>query len=785
MAGCFVLLLENKIMRRYILLSLLLIAFAASAMAQVFTNKQALDKIASDRRTLAENNRFKAIALAKLRNWTLEENVKGKGYVRLVGVDKNNHPRYYTTFNNLDAAATVNTTALWPGGSSGLKLNGSSANMKNKLGVWDGGRVRETHQELVGRITRMDSSYDNGGGSEHATHVTGTMIATGINPLAKGMANGLQGILTYSISIGDDIAQVTEQSKNILLSNHSYGDQCGWIYSDYYGAWVFMGNYGDTVDYNFGYYNSDAATLDKIAYNAPYYLHVSAAGNYRNENGPAVGEIYDYYDSTGTLQQGNRPVGISDNSSYQTIPTYNNAKNILTVGAISAIKGGYTQPSDAVMSAFSSWGPTNDGRIKPDLVGDGVYVLSSVNYNDSSYDYYDGTSQAAPSITGSLFLLQEYYSRLHSGSFMRAATLKGLAIHTANEAGIAAGPDYQFGWGVLNNQLAAEAIKVSNSTKNSITSKHIIEENTLTSAQPFTQTFTATASGTLKATISWTDPAGPVTTVDSKHKPVTELVNDLDLRILKNGVTYYPWVLNPYIPAAAATKGDNVLDNVEQVVVDGIKKGDTYTIQVSNKGTLYGGSQAYSLLLSQPGDTALPLKLISFKASLVNNTVQLQWVTANELNTQSFTVQTSTDGSTWEDISNLAAKKTTSNNQYSVNNIIPQSGLNYYRLLIEDADGSITYSPVQTVQIPQVKNVFTILPNPANAKATLVFDADEKDVTIMLSNVLGRVVATKQLSLQSSNTYQFETSQLPAGVYYVRVNGANGIITRKLMIIHN
>ena len=132
MAGCFVLLLENKIMRRYILLSLLLIAFAASAMAQVFTNKQALDKIASDRRTLAENNRFKAIALAKLRNWTLEENVKGKGYVRLVGVDKNNHPRYYTTFNNLDAAATVNTTALWPGGSSGLKLNGSSANMKNK-----------------------------------------------------------------------------------------------------------------------------------------------------------------------------------------------------------------------------------------------------------------------------------------------------------------------------------------------------------------------------------------------------------------------------------------------------------------------------------------------------------------------------------------------------------------------------------------------------------------------------------------------------------------------------
>ncbi len=772
-------------MRRYILFSLLLIAFALSANAQMFTNKKALDKIADERKTLAENNRFKAVAMAKLKHWPMEESLKGKGYIRLVGVDENNHPRYYTTFNNSDAAATINTTSLWPGGSSGLKLNGSSANMKNKLGVWDGGRVLETHHELVGRITRMDSSYNNGGGSEHATHVTGTMIATGKNPLAKGMANGLQGILTYSISMGDDIAQVTEQSKNLLLSNHSYGDQCGWVFSNFYGAWVFMGKYGDSVDYNFGYYNRDAATLDDIAYNAPYYLRVSASGNYRDENGPAVGATYDYYDSNGVLQQGNRPDGISNNDGYQTIPTYNNAKNILTVGAIYPIKSGYTQPSDAVMSKFSSWGPTNDGRIKPDLVGDGVYVLSCVNYNDSSYDNYSGTSQAAPSITGALFLLQEYYSRLHSGNFMRAATLKGLGIHTANEAGGSPGPDYQFGWGILNNQLAAEAIKVSNSTKNATTSKHIIVEDLLTNAQTYSKTFTATGSGKLKATLSWTDPAGPVTVVDSKNKPIAELVNDLDLRIIKNGVIYYPWVLNPAVPAAAATKGDNALDNVEQVVIDNVNKGDTYTIQVSNKGTLNGGTQAFSLLLTQPGDTALPLKLISFKATLVSNSVQLKWVTANELNTQSFTIQSSTDGNNWNDISNVNAKKTTGNNTYSVDNIAVQTGVNYYRLLIEDADGSITYSSVQTVQIPASKNMFTILPNPANAKATLLFNSDEKEVTVVLSDVMGRIVESKQMSLQTGNTYQIETSKLPAGNYYIKVSGNSGIVTRKLLVIHN
>ncbi len=771
-------------MRRYLFLLLVSITFVVSSKAQEFTNKQALDKIASERKILVNNNRLKAMALAKLNHWPLEENIKGKGYKRLVGVDENNHPRYYTTFNNSDAAATINTSSLWPGGSSGLMLNGSSLNMKNKLGVWDGGRVRETHHELVGRITRMDSSYDNGGGSEHATHVTGTMIATGINPLAKGMANGLQGILTYSISMGDDIAQVTSQSKNLLLSNHSYGDQCGWVFSDYYGAWVFFGKYRDTVDYNFGYYNTDAATLDNIAYNAPYYLHVSAAGNYRNENGPAIGDVYDYYDSTGNLQQGNRPTGISSNNAYQTIPTYNNAKNILTVGAIEAIPGGYTQPSDVRMSSFSSWGPTNDGRIKPDIVGDGVYVLSSVNYNDSSYDYYNGTSQAAPSITGSLFLLQEYYSRLHSGSFMRAATLKGLAIHTANEAGTSPGPDYQFGWGVLNNQLAAEAIKVANATKNSTTSKHIIEENVLTNAQTYSQTFTASVSGTVKATISWTDPAGSVVTVDSKHKPVPELVNDLDLRIIKNGVTYFPWVLNPYIPVAGATKGDNNLDNVEQVFINNVNKGDTYSIQVSNKSTLYNGTQAYSLIISQPGDTALPLKLVSFNASLSGNTVKLEWVTANEWNTHLFKVQSSTDGSKWDDIRTIDAKKISANNQYSISSIIPLSGTTFYRLLIEDADGSISYSSIQTVQMPSVKNIFTLLPNPANIKATLVFDNDEKNVTVKLLNAVGGVVGKKQLSLQTNNTYQLETAHLPSGAYYVQVSSNNGIITKKLAVIH-
>ena len=113
--------------------------------------------------------------------------------------------------------------------------------MKNKLAIWDGGRVRDTHIELIGRVNRMDSSYYNGGGSDHATHVTGTMMAAGINPLVKGMSNGLQGILAYDYSLNgsdyNDIAEMSGVANQLFLSNHSYGTICGW-YQGGDGSWM-------------------------------------------------------------------------------------------------------------------------------------------------------------------------------------------------------------------------------------------------------------------------------------------------------------------------------------------------------------------------------------------------------------------------------------------------------------------------------------------------------------------------------------------------------------------
>ena len=259
-----------------------------------------------------------------------------------------------------------------------------------------------------------------------------------------------------------------------------------------------------------------------------------------------------------------------------------------------------------LISNFSSWGPTDDGRIKPDIVAQGVDVISSIASTNTSYANYSGTSMSSPNATGSLFLLQELYGKLKSGAPMRSATLKGIAIHTADEAGASPGPDYQHGWGLLNVEKGAALINQAVTSNNASTSNHLLYENNLTNGSSFTLNVIASGKGPLSATICWTDPRGTVETADILNNRTKKLVNDLDIRITKtNGFgTYLPWTMNPIFPAAAASPGDNSIDNVERIDIDSTVPGQSYTIRISHKGILVKDAQAYSLLVSGVGGTA-------------------------------------------------------------------------------------------------------------------------------------------------------------------------------------
>lgn len=562
--------------------------------AQVTTNRAILEKTAQDFHRIQEAVYRKTISLAKEKNWPLTFRSREGNRAILVGVDQYGLPIYLASENNI-AANTTGTSQLWNGGLSGLNLSGSSDFVKGKMAIWDAGRVLSTHVELNGRILQKDNPVRY---EDHATHVAGTLIAAGVNPVARGMAYGLQQLIAYDYD-GLHFTEISNEAPNLLLSNHSYGIPAGWSYNNDQSRWEFLGRYNENEDYKFGYYDFNAQLLDSIAYNAPYYLMVKSSGNSRNENGPAVGQPYWRYNSTGSMTSaGNRPSGISNNDGYDGISTYGTSKNILTVGAVRGIENGYYKPADVAMSSFSSWGPTDDGRIKPDLVADGVNLLSCVASGETDYASLSGTSMSAPNTTGSLLLLQEYYARLHNGSFMRAATLKGLAIHTAGEAGDAPGPDYKYGWGLLNVAKAAAVIDDQNN------GSHRIYENVLQNSAMDSITFIASGKGPLVATLSWTDPKGPVASSNTLNNPELKLVNDLDLRIKHTDTLYKPWILDPAVPFYPATYGDNFRDNVEKVEIEKPVPGKSYTIVVSHKNSLQRGSQAYSLIVSGVGGTA-------------------------------------------------------------------------------------------------------------------------------------------------------------------------------------
>ena len=303
----------------------------------------------------ARTNYADAVIKAKKNGWAINYLNKNKSRVSLMGVDMYGQPIYYTSFADPVHAITVNTNKLWTGGSTGFNLNGSSDSLTFKLGMWDEGAIRNTHFDIANRVTQKDNVTKI---IDHSTHVAGILIAKGVNPAAKGMIHGSKGIYAYDWS--NDVSEMSSAAAgNLLVSNHSYGIVAGWEYNDDSSRWEYNGRYNEKEDYRFGMYDNQAVLYDSIAYNAPFYLIVKSSGNTRASNGPTINSstgkwfnndsTYWRRDQNGKLYNaGIRPDSLSKNDSYETLPGDVNAKNILTVGAVSGILSGYNKKEDVV-----------------------------------------------------------------------------------------------------------------------------------------------------------------------------------------------------------------------------------------------------------------------------------------------------------------------------------------------------------------------------------------------------------------------------------------------------
>ena len=567
--------------------------------------KRQIQEKAEEYSRQSDNLYQKSMRLARQRGLKIKDSVGRGQVIMLQQINEIGEALYIGNHSNTQSAVTTRTNQVYSGGTVGVSLSGKSDTMAGKLAIWDGGNALASHQEFGGRVKLQESS---GSTDIHSTHVAGTMVAAGVNSSVKGMAFGADlKVWDYN----NDNTEILLNSANLLISNHSYGYQAGWVYDSVKNKWQWWGNDAISAneDYKFGYYDSNAQALDRAAFLAPNYLLVKSAGNSRNSTGPSKAGDY-YFLKNSTKDSSN--ISRAKNDGYDIISTTGTAKNILTVGAIQSISTVPEKASDVTLSDFSSWGPTDDGRIKPDIVGVGTDILSTSNTSNTAYTTLSGTSMSSPQVAGSLFLLQQLYNRLNKNTFMRSATLKGLALHSAMDIG-PVGPDYQTGWGLLDMEKAGSTVFNSDLS-------NLISEGTLANTKTDKRTFIASGKGDLTATISWTDPESDIIELTTKalNNRSPRLVNDLDIKITDENGAYLPFILDPEKPDNLATTGDNIRDNVEKIIIKGAVPGKSYDLTISHKGTLKNEKQQdFSLIVSGIGGK----EYCSIKPSLLQNLI--------------------------------------------------------------------------------------------------------------------------------------------------------------------
>jgi Subtilase family/Carboxypeptidase regulatory-like domain/Secretion system C-terminal sorting domain len=371
--------------------------------------------------------------------------------------------------------------------------------------VYDGGIVFQ-HADFGNRLTEGEG----GATAAHATHVAGTVGGAG-GDLYRGMAPEVN-LISYQYE---------------ACIPYCLYDSPQDIYENYEGAYIagarlFTNSIGANI-YSNGYdcewqgdYEITSALVDSLTrgpFGEPVII-TWAAGN----------------------ERGGGPCG----TTYETMSVPAAAKNTIVVGA--------TTDNDG-MTSFSSWGPTDDGRIKPDVCAPGNNV-SSCN-SGGGYTTMSGTSMATPAVAGvNALLLQAWHQSVNSNTNPFPETVKALLCNSADDLG-QPGPDYQYGWGRVNAQHAVDAIYSFGFHEGEIDDDDL---QTITFEVPV-------GLSELRVTLSWSDPP-------AGYLPEFTLVNDLDLGLRDpTQFDYIPFVMDPANPSAPATNGVNTIDNVEQIVI--------------------------------------------------------------------------------------------------------------------------------------------------------------------------------------------------------------------------
>ena len=438
------------------------------------------------------------------------------------------------------------------------------------MGLWDGGPVRVTHQDLTPRVVlRENDTGQSFANRDHATHVSGTMVSSGAgNANAEGLAPNAATLFSWDFANGDS---VTEQcfarlgsqacigfpgfpADNIVISNHSWGSIVGWDQGS------------DTGNTNlFGAYTGTTSDWDELVRDTGLIV-VKAAANDRNDCNPA-----DNTDCDGVLG--------ADGQRYDTIPERGNAKNVITVGSVGVSNG-------TGLSGFSSSGPTDDGRIKPDVVADGDSLISTcIDTTETLDNFYcnkGGTSMSTPSTSGaSALLVERYRDPANFGTDPSPDIIKALWVNTATDLG-RPGPDYLFGHGLIDALRAVDTIDAGGvRIVTDAVDQGDVDEYLVSVPADVVE---------LRATLNWIDPEG-----GGGANPA--IVNDLDVEAIgPDSTTNFPWTGPTVNTNNATATAPNSVDTVEHVSVANPDQG-FWTVNVRGS-SVPDGPQNYALVVN-------------------------------------------------------------------------------------------------------------------------------------------------------------------------------------------